>query len=166
MSRLGWGKKRITEGCINNWYKDKPIGRMVEDMRDNHRLLAQEQGGGRHRDSVLVYDRVKFMRTLNLPEPDTQLNPAETYIELSVAVKFYEAVAKYQDITSGRIGEPFPICGKCFESMQVVIPTQRPMLDILLHGEHEDTGTACKVCEETYWKNRDAVIVHKVAQDA
>ena len=157
MSRLGWGKKKITEGCINDWYKDSPIGHMVQEMRDTHRLLAEERGGGRYRDSVLVYDEVKFMRALNLPIPSEP-----NYIELSVAVRTYQAVTKYQDFTNGRIGEPFPICGNCFQPMQVIIPTKHPALEILLHGEHEDADAACEVCEETYWKNRDAVIVHSV----
>ena len=92
MSKLGWGKKRITEGCINDWYKDRPIGEMVKEMRNNHRLLVTEYTDKyqRHRDSILVYERCKFMRALNLPEPDIVANPGETYIELADAVKIWE----------------------------------------------------------------------------
>ena len=96
MARLSWGKKAITEGCINKWYKDKPIGRMVAYMRDNHRLLAQEHGGGKYKDSVLVYDTAKFLQALNL-HPETQfpnLNNwtgqlTEKHVELSVAVNIW-----------------------------------------------------------------------------
>ena len=95
MSKLGWGKKAITEGCITKWYRGFPIGKMVEYMRDNHRLLAEEHGGGVHRDSVLVYDQCKFMRDLNLPEPDLFKEPAEKYVELSTAVKtWYEYIKR------------------------------------------------------------------------
>ena len=105
MSRLGWGKKKITEGCINDWYKDQPIGCMVQDMRDNHRLLAEERGGGRYKDSILVYDWVKFMKSLNLPLPDIQ-DPAERYIELAEAVKIYQSIMG---------GEARGYCTKCRE---------------------------------------------------
>lgn len=90
MSKLGWGKKKITDNIIKKWYKDQPIGKMVKYMQEKHRLLAAEQGGGIHRDSILVYDRCKFMKALNLSEPDIQSNPAETHIELSTAVEIWE----------------------------------------------------------------------------
>ena len=107
MSKLGWGKKKITEGCINDWYKDRPIGIMVKDMRDNHRLLAQEQGGGKYKDSILVYDKVKFMKALNLPEPSSPC-----YIELAEAVKIYQGVADGDEADRSRVQEiidPTPI---------------------------------------------------------
>ena len=97
MARLGWGKKKITEGCISDWYKDHPIGRMAKDMRDNHRLLAQEYGGGKYRDSVLVYETTKFLKALNIPENTrfSHLNNhtgelTDKYVELAVAVPIWE----------------------------------------------------------------------------
>ncbi len=159
MARLGWGKKAITEGCINDWYKDRPIGTMARDMRDNHRLLAQEYGGGKYKDSILVYDRCKFMKILNLPEPDVKADPAQTYIELAVAVKYYQGVAKYKELTTERVGEPFPVCWSCYEPMQVILADRQPTLEMLLHGD-EEVDAPCEICGADYLKHRDVVIVH------
>ena len=105
MAKLGWGKKKITEGCITDWYKDHPIGEMVKDMKENHRLLAMEHGGGKYKDSILAYERCRFMKALGLPEPDIKANPSETYIELSVAVKIWEETKKAPE----PVEEPEPI---------------------------------------------------------
>ena len=105
MAKLGWGKKKITEGCITDWYKDHPIGAMVKDMKENHRLLAMEYGGGKYKDSILVYERCRFMKALGLPEPDLKANPSEKYIELAVAVKTWE---KSKEVPEP-VEEPEPI---------------------------------------------------------
>ena len=155
MAKLGWGKKAITEGCINDWYKDDPIGEMVRDMRDNHRLLAQEHGGGKYKDSILVYDRVKFFQAMNLPIRSDELK----YIELCVALRFYQLKGKYPQLS---IGEAFEICLPCIPETSEFISTKNSKLEVLLLDEHEEAGTPCEICGSLFWKNRDVVITYKI----
>lgn len=141
MSRLGWGKKAITEGCINKWYKDKPIGKMVKALRDQHRLLAMEYGGGKHRDSVLVYERCRFMKALNLPEPDIEANPAKTYIELAEAVKIWEETKERHAISRSIIEARWH--GKRWETIASKTERSRKALRLLRRTEEYEHQVWC-----------------------
>ena len=47
--------------------------------------------------------------------------------------------ARYINISTGRVGEAFPICEECFENVREN-PFQLPTLEIYKLGVHEDAG--------------------------
>ena len=74
--------------------------------------------------------------------------------------------ARYINISTGRVGEAFPICEECFENVRENLPFQLPTLEIYKLGVHEDAGATCEECEEPFDEVIDAVIIHKVAESA
>ena len=45
--------------------------------------------------------------------------------------------ARYINISTGRVGEAFPICEECFENVRENLPFQLPTLEIYKLGVHE-----------------------------
>ena len=71
-------------------------------------------------------------------------------------------LARHIDITTGRIGEPFTICEKCFNHAKYDnLPYNCPELDIfqLEHKENRIIDGTCESCEQD--GHIDAVITHK-----
>ena len=74
--------------------------------------------------------------------------------------------AHYINLSTGRVGEAFPICEECFEQVCVNLPFQLPQLEIYKLGDHEDKGeTTCEECNEPFEDIQDAVILHKLTNE-
>ena len=72
--------------------------------------------------------------------------------------------AHYINLSTGRVGEAFPICEDCFEQVCANLPFQLPQLEIYKLGDHEDKGeTTCEECNQPFEDIQDAVILHKLA---
>jgi len=73
--------------------------------------------------------------------------------------------ARYRQISTGRVGEAFPICKACFEQVEANLPYQLPTLEICRLEDTVQEGAMCEECEEPFDAIMEAVIIHKVTQD-
>lgn len=72
--------------------------------------------------------------------------------------------ARYINLSTGCVGEAFPICEECFQQVCANLPFQLPQLEIYKLGDHEDKGeTTCEECNQPFEDILDAVILHKLA---